>query len=96
MVRPDGDATVRTDNGPISCCAGRIAHPRLRRHRGSALGLNDRIACIGAAHGAKVAHAYPPFVGHGPIGDYFSDEVHPNGTGYQVLADLLQDVYEAP
>jgi lysophospholipase L1-like esterase len=63
---------------------------------GAALGLNDRIACIGAEHGAKLADAYPPFVGHGAIGDYFADEVHPNGTGHQVLADLLEDVFEAP
>ena len=89
----DGDATV-DDNGDLVLrgtdrtldCDG----------TGEALGLNDRIACIGAAHGAKLADAYPPFVGHGPIGDYFADEVHPNGAGHQVLADLLQDVYEAP
>jgi lysophospholipase L1-like esterase len=62
---------------------------------GEQLGLNDRIACIGADHGAKLADLYPPFVGHGAIGDYFADDVHPNGTGHQVIADLLQDVFEA-
>ena len=89
----DGDATV-DDNGNLVLrgtdrsldCDG----------TGEALGLNDRIACIGAAHGAKLADAYPPFVGHGPIGDYFADDVHPNAAGHQVLADLLQDAYEAP
>ena len=59
---------------------------------GEALGLNDRIACIGADHGATLADAYPPFVGHGAIGDYFFDEVHPNATGHQVIANLLQGV----
>jgi lysophospholipase L1-like esterase len=63
---------------------------------GDELGLNDRIACIGRSHGAKVVDAYPPFVGHGTIGDYFSDDVHPNGTGHQVIANLFQAAFEAP
>jgi lysophospholipase L1-like esterase len=57
---------------------------------GENLGLNDRIACIGADHGALLADVYPPFVGHGAIGDYFSDDVHPNGTGHQVVADTFE------
>jgi lysophospholipase L1-like esterase len=61
---------------------------------GEELGLNDRIACIGFDHGAKLADMYPPFVGHGPIGDYFADTVHPNGTGHQVMADVLQAAFE--
>jgi lysophospholipase L1-like esterase len=58
---------------------------------GENLGLNDRIACKAAEHGLPVANVYPPFVGHGTIGDYFSDDVHPNGTGHQVVADTFED-----
>jgi Tol biopolymer transport system component/lysophospholipase L1-like esterase len=59
-------------------------------------GLNDRIACIGADHGAVLADAYPPFIGHGPIGDYMADTIHPNDTGHQVIANTFQAAFETP
>ena len=63
---------------------------------GEQLGLNDRIACIGAGHDAELADAYPPFIGHGAIGDYMSDNIHPNDAGHQVIADTFQAAFEAP
>jgi lysophospholipase L1-like esterase len=89
----DGDATV-DDNGNLVLrgtdrtldCGG----------TGEQLGLNDRIACIGADHNAKLADAYPPFIGHGAIGNYFYDDIHPNGTGHQVIANTFQAAYETP
>jgi lysophospholipase L1-like esterase len=63
---------------------------------GEQIGLNDRIACIGSEHQARLADAYPPFVGHGAIGDYFFDDIHPNGAGHQAIADIFQAAFEAP
>jgi lysophospholipase L1-like esterase len=60
---------------------------------GEQLGLNDRIACIAATHQARLANAYPPFIGHGD--DYFYDVIHPNGTGHQLVADLFAQAFEA-
>ena len=61
---------------------------------GTERGFNDVIACTAAAHNAKVADMIPPFAGHGD--DYFSDEIHPNDTGHQVMADVLEDVFQSP
>jgi lysophospholipase L1-like esterase len=36
--------------------------------QGTSLGLNDRLACVGAQHGAKLADAYPAFIGTGLSG----------------------------
>jgi lysophospholipase L1-like esterase len=76
----NGEQVLLGTDGKLDCSA-----------TGEALGLNDRIACAAADHGAVLADAYPPFVGHGAIGDYFSDDVHPNGTGHQVVADTFED-----
>jgi lysophospholipase L1-like esterase len=61
---------------------------------GQELGLNDRVACIAAENHAKLADTYPPFLGHGD--DWFADFIHPNDTGYQVIADTFVDVFETP
>ena len=60
---------------------------------GEEIGLNDHIACIAADQGAKLADVYPPFIGHGRIGDYFYDTIHPNDTGHQVVADTFQAAF---
>ena len=60
---------------------------------GSDLGLNDRIACIGSQHEAMVADVYPPFLGHGTIGDYFDNSLIPNGNGHQVIADTFEEAF---
>jgi lysophospholipase L1-like esterase len=62
---------------------------------GAERGFNDVIACVALQHGAKLADLLPPFAGHGAIGDYLFDDIHPNDTGHQVVADTLADVYEA-
>lgn len=61
---------------------------------GTELGLNDVIACTAEDHGAKAADMLPPFNGHGNIGDYFFDEIHTNDAGHQVMADVLEDVFQ--
>ena len=60
---------------------------------GEERGLNDRIACLAATHGAGVTDAYPHFVGHGD--DYFADAIHPNGAGHQVIANLFAQAFAA-
>ena len=62
--------------------------------QGKALGLNDRLACVGARHGAKLADAYPPFVGKGS--EWFADEIHPNDAGHAALAAVFLDALGAP
>ena len=65
------------------------------------LGLNDRIACVGAQHGAELADVYPPFVGKGTIDPdltmnppgWFADVVHPNDLGHAVIAAVFADVF---
>jgi lysophospholipase L1-like esterase len=61
---------------------------------GEERGLNDRIACLAATNQAGLADAYPPFVGHGELDDYFADAIHPNGTGHQVIADVFAQAFE--
>ena len=69
---------------------------------GTERGFNDVIACTAADHGAKLADLLPPFNGHGTIsttnapGAWFADEVHPNDTGHQEIANVLADVFQAP
>lgn len=54
---------------------------------GTAVGLNDRIACIGSAHGATVVDVYPLFLGRGPeLTQIMMLDVHPNDQGYDVIA----------
>jgi lysophospholipase L1-like esterase len=64
---------------------------------GEQLGLNDRLACIGADHQGKLADAYPPFIGHGlnngSTGDYMSDNIHPNEAGHQVIAETFETAF---
>jgi lysophospholipase L1-like esterase len=61
---------------------------------GTERGFNDVIACVGSQHQAKRADLLPPFTGHGTIGDYFFDDIHPNDTGHQVIANTLANAYE--
>jgi lysophospholipase L1-like esterase len=63
---------------------------------GPARSVSSRLACIAADHGAKLADVYPPFLGHGTIGDYFYDTIHPNDTGHQVVADTFGDAFSTP
>src|SRR4051812_32058323 len=58
---------------------------------GEQLGLNDLIACGGAAHGAEVADVQPAFVGKGA--DYLFDMLHPNDAGHAVIASVFASVY---
>ncbi len=60
---------------------------------GTDLGLNDVIACAGAAHGAGLADAYPPFVGQGAR--YFADEIHPNDAGHAAIAAVFTAAFTA-
>lgn len=56
---------------------------------GTALGLNDRIACIGQAKGAIVADAYP---GSCAGGDYMSsDRIHPAVAGHAAIAEAIRN-----
>ena len=59
---------------------------------GEERGLNDRLACLAETYQGGVADAYPPFVGHAE--DWFFDDIHPNGTGHQVIADLFAQAFE--
>ena len=81
----EGDTALLGTDGKIDCAG-----------TGTARGFNDVIACVAADHGAKLANLRPPFAGHGNIGDYFADPVHPNDTGHQVIADVLAQVFQAP
>ena len=73
---PTDVALVGTD-GKIDCDAG-----------GSAIGLNDIIACTARRYGATIANAYPPFEGHAAQLVNAGD-VHPNDAGYTVIARLF-------
>ena len=51
-------------------------------------GINDTIRAQARASGVKLADVYPEFVGKGP--EYISqDIIHPNDTGYRVMADVV-------
>ena len=51
-------------------------------------GVNDIIRAQAEASGVKLADVYPLFVGKGP--EYISmDIIHPNDTGYRVMADAV-------
>ncbi len=51
-------------------------------------GINDIIRAQAATSGARLADVYPEFVGKGP--EYISqDIIHPNDTGYRVMADVV-------
>jgi lysophospholipase L1-like esterase len=51
-------------------------------------GINDTIRAQAQASGVKLADVYPEFVGKGP--EYISqDIIHPNDTGYRVMADVV-------
>ena len=52
------------------------------------VGVNDIIRAQAQASGVKLADVYPEFVGKGP--EYISqDIIHPNDTGYRVMADVV-------
>ena len=56
-------------------------------------GINDFVRAQAAASGAKLADVYPEFVGKGP--EYISmDVIHPNDTGYRVMADVVIDALQ--
>lgn len=58
---------------------------------GTALGLNDRIACIGQAHGATVADVYPGFCAGGQ--QYMAgDGRHANTAGHAAMAAAIRDL----
>ena len=57
--------------------------------RGSEVGLHDAISCRGAAHGAVVADAYPPFYAS-PVNPISPDGIHPNDTGHGLIAAELR------
>jgi lysophospholipase L1-like esterase len=53
--------------------------------RGSQIGMNDMIACIGARHGATFVDTYTPFR-RGPRDLISPDGLHPSDAGYAVIA----------
>jgi len=55
---------------------------------GSALGLNDLIACVGRAHGAVPIDTHPTFKAGGR--SLMADAVHPNATGHAYIACLFE------
>jgi len=51
-------------------------------------GLNDIIRQKAVEHGVRLAEVYPEFVGKAR--EYVSrDIIHPNDTGYRVMADVV-------
>lgn len=56
-------------------------------------GINDIIRAQATARGVKLADVYPEFDGKGP--EYVSmDLIHPNDTGYRVMADVVIDALQ--
>lgn len=60
----------------------------------TALGLNDRIACIAAAHGARVADLQPLFAAKAARLTHINElDVHPNERGHEVIyGELLRQL----
>ncbi len=67
---------------------GQIADPAIKA-------LNSLIASEAAAFGARYVNIYTPFVGNELAYTYIaSGNVHPNATGYAVIASQLETVPE--
>jgi len=57
-------------------------------------GVNDVIREVAAAHGAKVADAFPVLSGRSDL--IAADGIHPNDQGYAVMAQLVLAALKAP
>jgi len=67
---------------------GMIADPAIK-------GLNSLIAAEAAAFGARYIDTYDPFVGHELDDTYIANgNVHPNATGYALIAGQMETVPE--
>jgi len=80
---PDPDpiaaATLVGADGSVACDA---AEP--------GPGLNDRIACVAARHGAEVVDLYAAFLGReDELTRFGTGDVHPNADGYAVIAEAI-------
>ena len=78
------DAALLGSDGVIDCAAGETDP--------SAMGLNDILACTGAAYGAHIVDVQPRFAQRGLALTLISRrDIHPNDAGHTVIASALEE-----
>jgi lysophospholipase L1-like esterase len=83
------DAVLLGIDGRIDCLAAQV-DPRNT-------GLNDIIACIGAAFGATVVDIHPLFDGKALALTHIAEgDVHPNDEGHRVIAGAVFVAFSTP
>jgi lysophospholipase L1-like esterase len=60
------------------------------------IGFDDVVNCIAQEKGATPVDAYTPFQKNCTAGDCFSDSLHPNDKGYQLIFDALKATPGSP
>jgi lysophospholipase L1-like esterase len=60
------------------------------------IGFDDVVNCIAQEKGATPVNAYTPFQKNCTAGDCFSDALHPNDKGYQLIFDALKTTPGSP
>ena len=69
-------------DGRIDCLAAQLDPAKV--------GLNDLIACIGAAYGAQVVNAYPVIGTNALALTHIAEgDIHPNNVGYALIANAF-------
>jgi lysophospholipase L1-like esterase len=80
-VRPIETATIVGADGIVGCDPDDAAP-----------GLNDRIACVAEERGVELVDLYAAFLGRETeLTRIGAGDVHPNGDGYEVIADTIAE-----